>query len=368
VASCAEVAAFNKLFKAVNSRRGGELGVVEATWTNVALSASGLAALGLPRADLAALPAAFREGMAARAELLGDIGPNAPENWVAPLGSEAVHALVLLAADDLDDLDEAAWSETNRLLDHGLRILFIQEGRARSDLPGHEHFGFKDASSQRQDLLSPTDFVLGHSSDAALPWTADGSFLAFRRLRQDVAAFARFVGRTGAASPLTEHIRAVAPRETAPACRILRRGIAYGEPYDPGAPAGSTRAADVAFPHDRGLLFLSYQASIERQFEEVQRLWAESSLRSFVVMTGGEYFFAPSLSALVHLGKPRQLPQDAEEGARQPLRRRHARVRRSSARALPLRPGGLRPARPSRASARQRRGRPGSRARRGGAR
>ena len=46
----------------------------------------GWQALGVPDAMLDAFPDEFREGMAARAERLGDRGPSAPEHWEAGLG------------------------------------------------------------------------------------------------------------------------------------------------------------------------------------------------------------------------------------------------------------------------------------------
>src|SRR5262249_18804494 len=47
------------------------LGKAEA-WVNVAITFEGLRALGVPQASLDSFPAEFKEGMAARAELLGD--------------------------------------------------------------------------------------------------------------------------------------------------------------------------------------------------------------------------------------------------------------------------------------------------------
>jgi deferrochelatase/peroxidase EfeB len=113
--------------------------------------------------------------------------------------------------------------------------------------------------------------------------------------------------------------------------RILRRGIPFGPPL----PIGATE--DPA-PVHRGLLFISYQASIAEQFEFLNASWAndvskpftlspptgsgydmiigqrndvaarfclvgasmervESSAR-WVTPTGGGYFFAPSKTAL----------------------------------------------------------------------
>jgi hypothetical protein len=52
-----------------------------ATAMNVAFTFAGLRALQLPDELLASFPAAFREGMAARADRLGDRGPSAPAHW-----------------------------------------------------------------------------------------------------------------------------------------------------------------------------------------------------------------------------------------------------------------------------------------------
>ncbi|MGH3336125.1 MAG: Dyp-type peroxidase, partial [Nocardioides sp.] len=66
----------------------------------VALSYAGLEALGVPEHSLATFPDEFREGMAARADYIGDVGENAPEHWEAPLGSKDVHLVVAALAQD----------------------------------------------------------------------------------------------------------------------------------------------------------------------------------------------------------------------------------------------------------------------------
>jgi Dyp-type peroxidase family len=116
--------------------------------------------------------------------------------------------------------------------------------------------------------------------------------------------------------------------------RMVRRGIAFGpELTEKEAKAGKS---DPDRP--RGLLFKSYVTSLEDQFEFVQQTWANNvnfsqpnsgvdpiigqapqqpalflgaapfskdpnkkpklSMNRFVVMEGGEYFFAPSIAAL----------------------------------------------------------------------
>jgi len=72
VATDPEVAAFNSLFSAVNERRGGERGVVKACWTQLLLTATGLEQLGVAVDQIAAVSGALAEGMAARADTLGD--------------------------------------------------------------------------------------------------------------------------------------------------------------------------------------------------------------------------------------------------------------------------------------------------------
>ncbi len=151
--------------------------------------------------------------------------------------------------------------------------------------------------------------------------------------------FARAEGDVlGMVCPHFAHIRKTHPRDTATEMgkphdsmlrMILRRGIAYGEPY---------LGVDNPDPHvDRGLMFLCYGASIEDQFEFLTRRWSNlpnqpndgghdpvigqrdrngdrerfidvptvdgSTQRvtiegDWVVPTGGGYFFAPPISAL----------------------------------------------------------------------
>ena len=53
---------------------------------SVAFTWNGLRALGVDEASLATFPEEFRQGMAARWQVLGDTGTNHPDNWVGGLG------------------------------------------------------------------------------------------------------------------------------------------------------------------------------------------------------------------------------------------------------------------------------------------
>lgn len=286
--------------------------------------------------------------------------------------------------------------------------------------PGEFVFGYP--TQHPFDRLKP-----GLPSHGGPDWTRNGSLLVFRRLRQDVAAFhafareaarrltvehpalsgltpesvaAKLMGRWPSGAPLmmspysdrpdlgrdparnndfsylarsggnhppdpegllcprAAHIRRAYPRDSAaPGLteasierhRLLRRSIPFVGQQD-----------DV---EERGLLFLAYQTSIERQFEFVTRAWLNNphlhdtneghdpiagqsfgtpgdrgrifSLRlpsadghdecvtlrlphDWVVPTGGEYLFAPAVSTIRSLGA---IPGDPErQAARSPTR------------------------------------------------
>jgi Dyp-type peroxidase family len=131
----------------------------------------------------------------------------------------------------------------------------------------------------------------------------------------------------GERTPHFAHIRKSNPRDAeAQRHRLIRRGIPYGPALPP----------DTTDKQDRGLLFLAYQASVANQFEHVQRNWlnnakfpnphtgrdplvgqpgganelvlplkggapASLTLGQFVTVTGGGYFFSPSIDALTQL-------------------------------------------------------------------
>src|SRR5215831_17035572 len=75
----------------------------ERRWVTVAFTWNGLRALGVPEASLATFPEEFKQGMVARAEMLGDTGANHPDNWVGGLASPDLHAIVILFARNAEE-------------------------------------------------------------------------------------------------------------------------------------------------------------------------------------------------------------------------------------------------------------------------
>jgi len=370
-------------------------------WLTATLTYQGLRALGVPQTSLDSFPEAFRDGMAARAELLGDTGDSAPANWQPPLGTPEVHVALAAIAPDASRVS----------------VLVGEIEKSRGDLPGvaeiwrqdcyalpteREAFGFKDGishpaiegsgipgSNPQEQPFKAGEFVLGYLNEMGVlpPMPSpdvlgrNGTYVVFRKLHQDVAAFrqylranardaadeellaAKFVGRWRSGAPLSlspdrddpalgadatrnndflyqdddprglkcpigSHIRRMNPRDAVVTGDVrLHRMIRRGTNYGPQMPIG-VMEDDGA---DRGLCFVFVGASLTRQFEFVQTQWVNDGrafgapaekdpligaggcpfsiptrpirrrlqgLPRFVTTRGGEYCFAPSLSAL----------------------------------------------------------------------
>jgi Dyp-type peroxidase family len=378
---------------------------------NVAITAAGLRALGVADAVIAAYPPDFLQGMAARADSIGDRGEDDPSRWQDGLGSGRAHVLLTINARDAQPLEETiAWTEHD-VSDPGVTLLADQRAGALDG--AREHFGFGDGFSQpaiegdgnvampghgtpeaggRWSELPLGEFILGyHDQDEQLPPAPRGplgtnaTFMVYRKLHQDVAAFrralreharraggdeealaAKVVGRwrdgtpaalspdrpdperlarpehandfryeddpQGERCPLGAHVRRANPRDAlgwhgtrTRRHRMIRRGMPYGPPLPDG-----TLTDDGA---DRGLIFVSFCASLRRQFEIVQAQWlgdgnlfglgddrdwllladdrplAKMTLQGhpprfitgqprFVTVRGGEYLLVPSLAGL----------------------------------------------------------------------
>ncbi|MGI5466739.1 hypothetical protein [Streptomyces sp. CA-132043] len=116
-------------------------------WLSVALSHSGLRALGVGQESLDSFPTAFREGMAARADRLGDTGESGPEHWDTPLGSPDVHLVVASFAADRDALESLLEAVREAL--RGLPAVQLVHRLDVAQLPtGRTHLGFVDNISK----------------------------------------------------------------------------------------------------------------------------------------------------------------------------------------------------------------------------
>lgn len=194
---------------------------------NVGLTNRGLEALGVPRASLDSFPDVFRQGMAARAEILGDAGESGPERWEPPLGTDQVHVVLSVIAADQESL--AAVLERARQAQAelpGLQVVYRQDVYQLAT--GRTSFGYKDgignpAIEGSGVALPPGDgpaikageFVLGYPDQTGnlppMPQPAvlgqNGTFAAWRKLYTRVAAFRRYL-RDNASSPENEALLA----------------------------------------------------------------------------------------------------------------------------------------------------------------
>src|SRR5215218_9762236 len=66
------------LGKVASAQQARESVAREQRWVSVAFTWQGLRALGVDEQELATFPEEFRQGMVARAEMLGDTGRNSP--------------------------------------------------------------------------------------------------------------------------------------------------------------------------------------------------------------------------------------------------------------------------------------------------
>jgi Dyp-type peroxidase family len=151
--------------------------------------------------------------------------------------------------------------------------------------------------------------------------------------RERVNDFVFAGDRDGARCPLGAHVRRANPRDAFGHAgqltlrhRILRRGMPYGPALAQDDPPDAV---------ERGLIFVAYQADVERQFEVIQRRWMGdgnafglggepdalvgaggrltmqgrpprpprfvADLGAHVALRGGEYLWVPGLAALAAL-------------------------------------------------------------------
>jgi Dyp-type peroxidase family len=197
------------------------------TWVSVSLTYQGFKALGVPRDSLGSFAWEFQQGMAARAQALGDTGESSPEHWERPLGTRDVHIVLTALAPDTPEL-ESALARARRAYEElqGIEAIWRQDCHALST--GREPFGFRDGISQpaiegsgipstssREPPLKAGEFILGYEDETgSFPPVPrpdvlgrNGTYIVFRKLHQRVAAFRRYL-KENAKSPEDEELLA----------------------------------------------------------------------------------------------------------------------------------------------------------------
>src|SRR4029078_12455941 len=136
--------------KVGTGRAVGPGGSTDTRWVTVAFTWNGLRALGVPDASLATFPDEFRQGMAARAQVLGDTGANHPDHWVGGLASPDLHAIVILFARDVEERERCAREHKEYLAGlPGVEVLSTLDLEATPPFDyAHEHFGYRDRLSE----------------------------------------------------------------------------------------------------------------------------------------------------------------------------------------------------------------------------
>ena len=302
---------------------------------NIAFTAPGLKALGVPEPIIAAFSHEFRGGMAqeSRSRQLGDVGQNAPANWSWGRHGLEPHALVMFFA---GPAEFNSFVQTSK--DQNWNRAFEEiTSLGTSNLDGDEPFGFADGISQPQvdweqqlkrpctqfgysNVVALGEFLLGYPNeygkvtdrpllepDAA---TADllnaedapekkdlarnGSYLVMRQLEQDIRGFwkflndqadgnvadaqqlgAKMVGRTRAGDPLvpiqTESIPGTDPRT------VPQNQFTYEtDPVGNGVLSAHTFAGQI-------LVIVIFRSDVSVRFESLSSCWV--SVRRDFTMT-----------------------------------------------------------------------------------
>ena len=311
--------------------------VVPMSGLNIAFTAKGLNLL-VPGENTGAVAPALGRSAHDIAALCGDPidGTQRPSSWDLAFPHDAIDGVLNLAGSSREEVD-STWARLKArlrgVINDGWPNGAVGDVR-KGDARGYEHFGWRDGVSQPavsglaepypgQATVDPHVFVLGAQGGPQLPanlaWMSNGSYMVFRKLEQNVAAFenfvvteaerhgmdadllaARMIGRWKSGAPLAlapladdaelgrrpdrnndfdysrdpfqrrcpygAHIRKTNPRAdfNVGDSRIMRQGISYGRELSED-PNGT-----------RGLLFVCYQADIANQFEKQQHDWANT--------------------------------------------------------------------------------------------
>ncbi|KAI1423342.1 hypothetical protein F5Y12DRAFT_757930 [Xylaria sp. FL1777] len=372
------------------AKQGRPFPLIDNSGVNISFSQKGLVVLGITD-DIG--DDVFKMGMLADAGALGDD----ITEWDADFKKE-IHGVIAIASNNKIVLGKTL-DQIKRIFRVGQKDATIAEvthliGQTRPGAEsGHEHFGFNDGLSQpavkdvdagvtsepgeqpvRQGVI-----LLGREGDDGVvipgqsaqpvtrpPWALDGSFLAFRYLKQLVPEFdafleanpldvpfarapgdptgaellgARLVGRWKSGAPIdltplrdnpafakredfrfdtknqercpfAAHIRKTNPRSDLDAFggteirRIIRRGIAFGPEVTAEEKKAKTSSSDEKL--ERGLLFVCYQSNLGNGFHFMQESWA--NVRTFPPTPAAVPAVpTPGIDPIIGVGNPRQM-------------------------------------------------------------
>jgi Dyp-type peroxidase family len=194
--------------------------VVDSRWVTVGFTWNGLRALGLTETSLTTFPEEFRQGMAARADILGLTGTNHPNHWVGDLASPNLHAIAILFARDIAERERCRQEHARYLIQcEGVELLSSLDLEAIPPFDcAHEHFGYRDRLSQpviegtgveptpgSGPPIKPGEFFLGYPDEegtsTGMPkpeiLSHNGSYVAYLRMEEHVGAFRDFLQEHG---------------------------------------------------------------------------------------------------------------------------------------------------------------------------
>jgi Dyp-type peroxidase family len=282
------------------------------TTLNIRLTYAGLEALGVPERLLETFPDDFRAGMAARASLLGDVGPNSPEEWEDGLGTGEAHVLLRIDAQRPEAFEE----EIERLSASVAEVgPVVNEQRAAFLPSGRNHFGYVEGAGavavlgsgvpthrgegtpERRDgwrPLKPGEFILGYEDEdnelpdaPEEPLARNGSFMVYRKFFMDVPKFTSF---------LRESARFMGGDEEVVAAKIMGRWrdgsplVLSPERPDPELAADPDRVNDFRYDSDLQGLRCPLGAHIRRANPRDALGWHGSlSLRHRMIRRGVSY-------------------------------------------------------------------------------
>jgi deferrochelatase/peroxidase EfeB len=194
--------------------------MADSRWVTIGFTSNGLKAIGVDEASLATFPGEFRQGMAARAEILGTTGANHPDHWVGGLASPDLHAIAILFARDVTERERCRNEHKHYLARcGGVELLSFLDLEALPPFDyAHEHFGYRDRLSQpviegtgaeptpgSGPPIKPGEFFLGYSDEdgpaTGMPepeiLSRNGSYVAYLRMEEHVGAFRNFLREHG---------------------------------------------------------------------------------------------------------------------------------------------------------------------------